>query len=52
LHLAAGPENPELEGQAEKAIRKAEHALSLKAIWLDCDVKPNDTSACRGRAPS
>ena len=27
-----------------KAVRKAEHALALKAIWLDCDVKPNDTS--------
>ena len=26
----------------DKAVRKAANALKLKAIWIDCDVKPDD----------
>lgn len=28
--------------QKPKAVRKAAHATWLKAIWIDCDVKPGD----------
>lgn len=26
-----------------KAVRKSANAITLKAIWIDCDVKPDDT---------
>jgi predicted P-loop ATPase len=30
------------EGKKPKAVRKAANATWLKAIWIDCDVKPGD----------
>ncbi len=30
------------EGKKPKALRKAANATWLKAIWIDCDVKPKD----------
>lgn len=29
-------------GKTPRALRKAQNATALKAIWIDCDVKPGD----------